>query len=208
MEANGRMVAPEPVCVPITADELVNIYLHVREMSKKYENQNDVWKRGCATPRKFAAPFLSGITIAGREQGHFAGKVGELAIYKFFASMGRDCEYPDFSVRKFGDGGIDIKSEGDAFQLKTRFKDDGYTKKSSLVRQTNQNGITIGLTAEMHIFCQWDTGYSAEILGWASNYKISRMPIKQTATGGIWMNYVVHDSYLEDARSLVSGVWV
>ena len=181
VEGHGKR-PPQSVLVEVTAAEVALCHeFAVRCSRLRGYSGNGGWRGGLVG----AMRMFGGASVAGAEAGIVVGKVGELALCKYFGVS------IDLALKDRGDGGKDLPLPAGSVQVKTSTKP--YLTK--LVRSPCEE-------CDWFAFATW-CGTTPQVIvdGYIHRSSVIRIP-PTPARRGHWMNHEVPVSCLLPISSL------
>lgn len=185
MLTEGRgLHAPAPIWYGINRPTWKELHIETLKRAKRddYANGKTQWKRGLSEPTKF--PNIE-YPLDANQSAIMKGFIGEYAVSRWAET------YPDYALRKHGDGGRDVVVAGVPIQVKTR------VFPPSLVRESEYDRLR---SYRAFVFCEWDRHERVAILGWIHGQHLALLERKQAKAGHV--NIIVPDDQLEPMNRL------
>lgn len=187
IEGRGK-IPPTPEIVHLTATdiEIVADVAAKRNQYRGYARRQDSWGRG-----SISDPV-------------FVGLLGEHAV-ALFLNRRASCHLAiDSELRPFGDGGIDLTTDGLVFSIKTRQS----ASRSNLFRRVDGRKNLRALRGDFHVFCRRESDREIWILGWIDSSTMRQVArhVPGIAKNADWWNLDVDDAELTPMCRLVEEI--
>jgi hypothetical protein len=191
--------APTPVTVIVARHEMLVILQEAqRQSDHRGYARGGTWAQGLKGDVVIENVGL--ITRAVRPA--FCGNLGEYAACCHInRKFGIEVAACDFILRKFGDGGIDLKVFGLTLQVKTRESN----RHGNLIRRIDDRGKVLEFSAQAFVFCEWGGFDSVQLLGWEWTKAIENREVVPAIVGD-HQNIVVEDEDLQPMNRLVDNL--
>lgn len=177
--------APARLWFSINRPTWKELHIETRKRAKRddYANGKTQWKRGLGEPTQF--PTIE-YPLDSNQSAIMIGFLGEAVVARWAGI------YPDYALRRNGDGGRDVVVAGVPIQVKTR------RYPPSLVRESEYDGLR---SYSAFVFCEWDRHERVAILGWVHGQHLGGFE-RRLGKGGKHINIVVPDEQLEPMSRL------